>query len=90
MASAEAPLEPLLPAQQAAGEAAARLEAAHALLANPRGVARFAARGGSEPGRPSFSAELAECACGALDRQAPMPAHAHAHARRAPIPLACC
>ena len=52
--------EPLAPLQRVGGAEAARHEAAYRLAANAEAVARFAARGASEPGRPAFAAELAD------------------------------
>ena len=45
------PLEPLAPLQLSGGDERARLEAAHALIVNHEQVARFAARGASDPGK---------------------------------------
>ena len=52
--------EPLSPLQTAGGADAARHEAALCLATNHENVVRFAARGGSQPGTPSFHAELAD------------------------------
>ena len=52
--------ELLSPLQLAGGADAARHEAALCLATNHDCVASFAARGGSEPGRPAFHAELAD------------------------------
>ena len=54
------PLEPLAPLQLSGGDERARLEAAHALIVNHEQVARFAARGASDPGKPAFQADLAD------------------------------
>ena len=52
--------EPLAPLQLLGGAEAARHEAAYALCINHEAITCFAARGASEPGRPSFHAELAD------------------------------
>lgn len=52
--------EPLSPEQLEGGAQGARHEAAYQLVANAGAVVHFAARGGSEPGRPAFAAELAD------------------------------
>lgn len=53
-------VEQLAPMQAAAGEAAARHEAAFELVRNHEDVVRFAARGVGEPGQKRFQAPLAD------------------------------
>ena len=52
--------EPLAPLQAAAGDEAARHEAAFELISNHENVVRFAARGVGEPGEKRFQAPLAD------------------------------
>ena len=56
-------VEPLAPAHAAGGDAAAKLAAAEALVANHEAVVRFACRGAADPGSPSYHAELADPNC---------------------------
>ena len=67
-------LEPLAPLECRGGEAAARHEAAFALINNHKRVVRFASRAASPPGKPGFAAELSdpnampnEVVCAAVD-----------------------
>jgi len=58
--SPSTPLEPMAPLHSAGGRMAARHEAAHRVITNHQSIVRFASRGASEPGMPSFHAELSD------------------------------
>ena len=51
---------PLIASSVLTGVTAARHEAAYRLITNHQRIVRFASRGASEPGIPSFHAELAD------------------------------
>ena len=87
-------IEPLAPLQDA-GDEAARHEAAFKLVGNHQAVAKFAARGAGEAGRPQFQAPLAdpyatpnEALVPAVDTLLRHTAHALLHGTEAAAPAA--